>query len=352
LATTLTSTKPVNRRMQWVDYARGIAILLVVYRHALVGLKMSGQDVPDFLYNIQEYALNFRMPVFFMLSGFFLSQSVLKYNMTQLMRQKISTLLYPYLLWTVILITLQIFFSAYTNGERTVHDYRYIVTQPRELEHLWYLLALFNTSALFILGWKFVNDKPVLHFLIAVGLHFLSFALKDYSLFSDPFYHYVFLLIGVYIANYLKSIDDEGNRPLVRGLLMLTLFFVAGQWFWFNYRPETPMLILPFLVIILVACAFFYCFCRLLYNLRFIPGLSFIGRNSLYIYVLHIFFISSFRVLAIRVLGIENIYVLALGCLALGIFMPIVIQSIFKRLGMWYMFRLDSPGQIKPGNAV
>lgn len=348
MATVDSSLLQRNQRMLWVDYARGIAILLVVYRHALVGLKMSGQDVPTFMYNIQEYALNFRMPVFFMLSGFFMARSIEKYTQRVLLRQKVSTLLYPYLLWTVILITVQIFFSKYTNGARTVSDYKYIITQPRELEHLWYLLALFNTSALFIAGWNWLKDKPVLHFGIAVILHFCSFLLKDYSLFSDPFYHYVFLLIGVYMANYIRTIDTDGNGPLFRGLLLLLPFFLAGQWFWFNYRPETTILVIPFLIVILIACAFFYCFCRLLYNYGFIPGLRFIGKNSLYIYVLHIFFISSFRVFSLRVLGIDNIYFLISGCMILGISIPILIQSVFKKMGMWYMFRMDSPRVAQP----
>ena len=42
------------KRVNWIDYARGIAIILVVYRHAFEGLKESG--IPVGKYFFLEYA--------------------------------------------------------------------------------------------------------------------------------------------------------------------------------------------------------------------------------------------------------------------------------------------------------
>lgn len=336
-----------KRRLDWVDYARGIAIILVVTRHVLVGLQMSGLHIPTGMYNIQEYTLNFRIPVFFMLSGVFLAASSLKYKPASLLRQKVSTLLYPYLLWTIILITLQIFFSQFTNGERTPYDYLYIIIQPRELEHLWYLLALFNTSCLFILGWKWLKTKPYLHILLAVLLHFSSFLLKDYSLFSDPFYHYIFFLLGAYIAEYIHKFDGKSNRELLQYLLIITPVFIVGQYFWLHSRPETMSLVIPFMLVILIACCFYYFFCRFLYNLGVFKWLSIVGKNSLYIYILHIFFVAAFRTFCMKVLKIDNVYILAPLALFIGITLPMAANYCFKKAGMWYMFRMDKPQSSK-----
>src|SRR5262249_38117874 len=144
--------------------------------------------------------------------------------------QKVSTLLYPYFLWTFLLVAVQIVFSRFTNSERTVHDFIYILIQPREVEHMWYLLALFNTSLIYIVIWKVFEKYPVAHFVLAVALHFISFLLKDYSLFSDPFYHYIFLLIGVSISGYLAKNSEKGNTYFLRNLLWLTPLFIAGQY--------------------------------------------------------------------------------------------------------------------------
>ena len=61
-------------RLNWIDYARGIAIILVCYRHVYEGSKEAGIPVKD--YNFLEYAnislYSFRMPLFFIISGLFI----------------------------------------------------------------------------------------------------------------------------------------------------------------------------------------------------------------------------------------------------------------------------------------
>ena len=51
----------IKPRIEWIDTAKGICILLVVYSHVYMG------DHPAFLH-FQDY---FRMPLYFLLSGLF-----------------------------------------------------------------------------------------------------------------------------------------------------------------------------------------------------------------------------------------------------------------------------------------
>ncbi|HVX24697.1 MAG TPA: acyltransferase family protein, partial [Parafilimonas sp.] len=53
-------------RLHWVDYLKGIAILLVVYRHSLLGIQSSGIYAPAYLENANLVFFSFRMPLFFM----------------------------------------------------------------------------------------------------------------------------------------------------------------------------------------------------------------------------------------------------------------------------------------------
>ena len=135
-------------RLQWVDYLRGIAIILIVYRHVLVGLQKGMIVVPEILVHANMIFYSFRMPLFFILSGIFISRSLAKKSFKELLGIKFEKLLYPYLIWTVIQITLQILFSGVTNSSRSVIDYTYIFYQTRYLDQFWYLPALFNTKSL------------------------------------------------------------------------------------------------------------------------------------------------------------------------------------------------------------
>ncbi|RYF96403.1 MAG: acyltransferase, partial [Chitinophagaceae bacterium] len=153
---TLTKEEPARTpaavsatRLQWVDHARGLAIIMVVYRHVIVGMQRSSLPVTELMYSLQEVVYNFRMPVFFILSGIFLTASLKKKDSLSVGKDRAATILYPYLVWGTITILLQILFSGYANAKREWSDLLNLFLDPRGVDHLWYLLALFNTNVLY-----------------------------------------------------------------------------------------------------------------------------------------------------------------------------------------------------------
>ena len=71
-------------RLQWVDYLRGIAIILIVYRHVLVGIERGNIEMPTVLVNANMIFYSFRMPLFFILSGIFIGGSLAKKSLKEL----------------------------------------------------------------------------------------------------------------------------------------------------------------------------------------------------------------------------------------------------------------------------
>jgi len=157
-------------RLAWVDYAKGIALILVAYRHILIGFERAGLPIHIVLLKANEMFFSFRMPLFFILSGIFISKSLEKRGWLNLIKTKWQTLLYPYIIWCVIQITFQILFSKYTNSDRTLHDYTYILTNPDALDQMWYLFALFNVSTLYIILKSLLKIPSFIQ--LAVGIIF------------------------------------------------------------------------------------------------------------------------------------------------------------------------------------
>jgi uncharacterized membrane protein YcfT len=61
-----------NDRVDWVDYAEGFCIVFVVMMHSTLGVgAATGQT--GWLHHVVAFALPFRMPDFFMISGLFLA---------------------------------------------------------------------------------------------------------------------------------------------------------------------------------------------------------------------------------------------------------------------------------------
>ncbi|RYF93247.1 MAG: acyltransferase, partial [Chitinophagaceae bacterium] len=282
----LSNENKANSRLTWVDHARGIAIMLVVYRHVVSGLRRANVHVSENLANVQEVFHNFRMPVFFVVSGLFVAFGLRRKTRKDILVNRSKTILYPYIVWALINTTLQIFFSSHTNSKKGILDYANIIIQPRNVDHLWYLLALFNTSVLYLLISKYVKNKWA-HLLLALGLNFLSIQpiLNNNSLFADMFHFYIYFVLGGFLTDILF---DEKNRDKFLSpfnlLWVLPLFF-TGQYLWFTHREVEHDYFLAFLVINLVACYFVFLITKQLSKVAAFDFLAKLGTFSLYIYI-------------------------------------------------------------------
>ena len=315
--------------------------MLVVYRHAVNGLKTAGQPVSSFMYGMQEIFHNFRMPVFFILSGIFLAGSLKRKSKAEVVKNRSATLLYPYLLWAVILSCIQIGFSNVTNSHRGWDHLLNIIVQPREVDHMWYLFALFNTS-LFYVGMNFFFKRTELgHLILGLLLHFVSFYVQQYSLVSDVFYFYIFFSTGAYLSPIFLDKAKREKFLDVSRLKWLLPLFVIGQWFWFTHEDMNAYNAL-FLVINFVACYVVYLTAYSIAKSGKNEWLAYIGKHSLYIYILHVPFAAIARIAILHVYHGINIWLLLLFCWLFGIIAPIVLVSTFRRWGIERLFSLQT----------
>src|SRR5882757_1794126 len=105
-ATAPSTALPVDRRVDWVDYAKGICIVMVVMMHSVLGVEAAA-DQTGFMHALVAFAKPFRMPDFFLISGLFLSVVIDRDWRTYLDR-KVLHFAYFYVLW----VTIQLGFKA------------------------------------------------------------------------------------------------------------------------------------------------------------------------------------------------------------------------------------------------
>src|SRR5947199_8580098 len=87
-------------RVDWVDYAKGICIIMVVMMHSTLGVEAAtGRE--GFMHLAVAFAKPFRMPDFFLISGLFLAQVIDRDWRTYLDR-KVVHFAYFYALWCTI----------------------------------------------------------------------------------------------------------------------------------------------------------------------------------------------------------------------------------------------------------
>src|SRR6201986_1513476 len=91
---------PVEGRVDCVDYAKGICIVMVVIMHSVLGVQLAAGQT-GFMHLVVMFAKPFRMPDFFLISGLFLPV-VIDRDWPTYLDRKVVHFAYFYVLWVKI----------------------------------------------------------------------------------------------------------------------------------------------------------------------------------------------------------------------------------------------------------
>jgi len=343
-------------RLQWVDYLRGIAIILIVYRHVLIGLQKGHIEVPAILERANMIFYSFRMPLFFILSGIFISRSLAKKSLKELIGIKFEKLLYPYFVWAFIQITLQICFSGVTNSSRTFRDYSFIFYQTRFLDQFWYLPALFNTTVIYLLVKSKLKVNTGVQLILGLVLYAAAPFFQSVSIMSDWMSFYFFFALGdAFSAIFFHERTQRFFKNWVSLLLIIPIFILAQRYyldhnlgnalgtdktylskpeFFSHFKDQVD-----FLFIALIGCLAMFILAFHLQTLRILSFLRILGYHSLHIYVMHVIITASVRLSLIIVFHINNPVLLLTLCIFMGVLIPVLFYNFLVKDGpLWFLF--------------
>jgi fucose 4-O-acetylase-like acetyltransferase len=344
-------------RLDWVDYLRGLAIILIVYRHVLIGIQRGNIEVPQGLIDANMVFYSFRMPLFFILSGIFISKSLAKKSVKQLIGKKFELLLYPYLIWAFLQLTLQIAFSQMTNSDRSLINYTYILYNPRSLDQFWYLPALFNTTLIYLLVKTKLKANTPIQLCLGLCLYFLSPLFQQVSMISDWMAFYFFFALGDAISElFFGQHTQRFFKNPVSLLLILPVFIVAQRYYLqhdlgklavHDSHVSNPNYLvhikdqIDFIFIALVGCLSMFILAFQIQRFKALSFLRIVGYHSLHIYVMHVILTAFIRLSLIVVFGITNPIVLLFTSIAIGVVIPILVYNFLIKDGpLYFLFHL------------
>ena len=275
------------------------------------------------------------MPLFFILSGFFLRKSIEKRKFKQFLNAKFSTLLYPYLVWTFIQVSIQIYLSSHLNSNRSIEDYLYIFIAPREIDHFWFIYALFNISITYFLFIKLFKDKKWLIFLLAVLMYHTGHYLKI-NVFQDVLNFFVYAVIGDIISSYVLNPSNESKISSPKFLIPMSFLFIVSQWVYLTNEELNHFL---YGLIALIGSVFTLSLSFSIGRIRWLFWVRVIGYHSLYIYIMHVMVSAAVRVVAIKFLNIENVTILAFTCLFFACVIPIIFYNLTRESPFQLIFK-------------
>ncbi len=264
------------------------------------------------------------------------------------------TILYPYFLWGIIQISLQLIFSKYVNGPVSLYSYSYLLYLPREIEQFWYLYALFNVTVLYAVLKHYVGLKPWQQLILGFIFFLISALLYRKNIIvgfaSDILHYYIFVALGDFISKFMR---DRNNWRLFDSwrLFFLLLFpFILSQTYFLYANiqfPKTkyqyveyfnPLIFLP---IAMIGCAFIINISFILQRYSTAKLLHVLGKHSLYIYVAHVIVVASLRVLLTRGFEIYFVPALLVSGIIVGLVTPVLLYKIAIKINMPWIFSLE-----------
>lgn len=321
-------------RIGWIDYAKGIAILLVVIGHVLRGLISSQILIESPLTQyIDNWIYSFHMPVFFMIAGLFVLKSAQK-SLIAFLSDKLCTIVYPYFLWSTIQSIIMIAFAGSTNNNIKWADIWKIIYQP--IMQFWFLYALFIMLLIFITLYKM--RVPLIGIFL---LTLIVFCLKFYlptdshvnSLVQSTCANMVFFGIGFLgrdvLLNRLSKLSTEALIKFsLASFISLSVLVVLGLQL--NYFGRLVTASLGIIGTISLS--------TVLERLKLASEIQRYGLLSLHIFLAHIIMAAAARIILMKVFKIDNSLIhLGLGTLA-GTYGPILLQNLSQKARFPYLF--------------
>lgn len=317
-------------RIGWVDFSKGLCIILVVLMHSTNGVeKAFGME--SWLHGFIEWARPFRMPDFFLIAGLFLSRRIDR-PWRSYLDTKVVHFAYFYVIWMTIWYGLKLpDFIGQQGLESALLLYPLSFIQP--LGTLWFIYML----AVFFVTVKLLRRAPVvIVWLVAALLHALH--IDTGARVIDEFAaRFVFFYSGYAFAAYAFSVADFIEKQKTAATLnALVIWAVLNAWAVFGGWSQMPVIELAMGyagtgAVIAVGV--------LLAKFRFGTFVGYCGQNSILIFLSYFIFMAGTRVVLLKLGILSDPGSVALIVTAAGVVGPLLAYQLVKKTPLVYVYR-------------
>lgn len=264
-------------RQRYIDIAKGIGIILVVVGH------LTDSEFQSFIYL-------FHMPLFFFLSGLLFHYS------DNYIQKKTKQFVIPFLAFSIITFPIKYIERSILQGAM-FFNVSYLSLQFYNIP-LWFCISLYTISCIYFLLVKYCKNLSLL-FVLLLFFSFGGLVLSYYKVFLPLYLSQTLLAIPFYVMGHYSSKIKNTNSLFIISIIILIyaqIIHVSTNISGLIVNHNPILFFLPALSGIYL----------IIYTSKIIENnipnnnikeylLSFLGRNSLYIFALHWPFITIFQ---------------------------------------------------------
>ncbi|MDB5501461.1 MAG: acyltransferase 3 [Tardiphaga sp.] len=278
-------------RIDWVDYAKGICIVMVVMMHSVLGVELAAGQT-GFMHGLVAFAKPFRMPDFFLISGLFLSRVIDRDWRTYLDR-KVVHFVYFYVLWVTIQFAFKAPGLAAEHGSWGYVAALYLESYIEPFGTLWFIYML---PVFFVLTKALRRVPPCLVWSVAALLEMVHVA-TGWTMIDEFSARFVYFYSGYLFATRVFALSDRARSKPVQALAGLAVWAVVNAALVYDGCSEWPVLSLMLGFAGAVAIVMMG---TLLAKMQWLGFLRFCGEHSIVIYLAFFLPMAAARALLLK----------------------------------------------------
>jgi uncharacterized membrane protein YcfT len=325
-------------RVDWVDYAKGICIVMVVMMHSVLGVELAAGKI-GFMHLFVAFAKPFRMPDFFLISGLFLPL-VIGRDWRTFLDRKVVHFAYFYVLW----LTIQFAFKApaFAAESSWAHaGFLYLESFIDPFGTLWFIYLL----PIFFVVIKLTRDMPpLLVWSVAALLETLRVT-TGWTVIDEFCARFVYIYSGYLFADYVFALSDRARRYPALALAALAVWVIVEASFvalgWSELRGVSLMLGLA------GACAVITTG-TLLARRGLFDFLRFCGEHSIVIYLAFFLPMAATRTLMLKIGLVHDIGAISLIVTMVGVVGALAIWRLALAAHANFLFERPNAFWIAP----
>ncbi|MDE2383455.1 MAG: acyltransferase family protein [Alphaproteobacteria bacterium] len=332
----------VKTRIDWVDYAKGICIILVVAMHSTAGVQKEAGAISA-LNSFIEWAKPFRMPDFFMISGLFLASRINR-PWRAYLDTKFLHFAYFYVLWMTIQFLTK-GYGIYAGEGLAGLGREYLLGFVEPFGTLWFIYML----AVFFVVVKALRKVPPLAIFAVAALLEAAHIHTSATLIDEFAARFVYFFTGYWLANRVfalaAGVDGFSPFQILSGLLVwaaANLVFVQAGW---SQLPGVSLCLGLVGAMAVVSSGV------LLSKFKAADPLRYCGENSIVIYLSFFLFMASTRTVLLKFAPGLGLNAISLLTTMAGVIGPVLLFWATRGTRLDFLFkrpawaRLAEPGK-------
>jgi uncharacterized membrane protein YcfT len=316
-------------RVDWVDYAKGFCIVMVVMMHSTLGVEKAA-GAPSWLGAVVEFARPFRMPDFFLISGLFLSRVIAR-DWRNYLDRKVIHFAYFYALW----VTIQFVFrapgiAAEVGAAGVVKEFLLAFIEPFGTLWFIYLLPIF-----FVVTKLTRRASPLLIFAAAALLESIKIH-TGWTVIDEFAARFVYFFAGYWLAvpvfALARQVQDH-PRSAAAGLVAWALVNGGIVALGASQLPGISLFLGGIGALAVVS------FSALLARARFFDPLRYAGEHSLVVYLAFFLPMAATRTALLKSGIVPDLGTVALIVTAIAAITPLFFYGLVRRTWAAFLFR-------------